>query len=123
MRHLNLCPHGLQAFDVLVHRTRPNGAAAGQRHLGMTKTRQQGPQGQHRGTHGFHQFIRRFGIAQAGSIQMHRTCVIALSCDTHVTDQLEHGGHVLQLRHIAQHNGLVGQQGCAQLRQSGIFGP
>jgi hypothetical protein len=49
-------------------------------------------------------------------------CLIALRRDTHVADQLEHGGHVLQLRHIAQHHGLVGQQSCAQFGQSSVLG-
>ena len=57
----NFSAHGLQALQMLVHRARANRTTTGQRHGGFTKTRQQRPQRQHRGAHGFDQLIRRFG--------------------------------------------------------------
>jgi hypothetical protein len=41
--HGDLGAHGLQALDVLVHRPRADGAAAGQRHLGRAEAGQQRP--------------------------------------------------------------------------------
>ena len=52
----------------------------------------------------------------------HRAGVVALGRHAHVAQQLEHGAHILQARHIAQGHGLVGQQGRTQLGQRGVLG-
>ena len=113
--------HGLQAFDVLIHRTRPNGTTARQGHFGMAKTRQQRPQRQHRSAHGFDQLIRCFGVVQAAGIEQRGAVLQMLGRHAHVANELEHGGHILQIGHIAQSHGLVAQQGSAQLGQGSVF--
>ena len=51
-----------------------------------------------------------------------RPCSSAFRIHTHVADQREHGGHVLQARHVLQHDRLIRQQGGAQFRQRRILG-
>jgi hypothetical protein len=46
----------------------------------------------------------------------------AFSRHSHVADQLEHGRHVVQARHVVQHHGIGREQGSAQLRQRRVFG-
>ena len=87
----------------------------------MAKAGQQGAEGQHRGAHGFHQFVRGFGVVQPTRIQTDRAVIGTLGGDAHVADELEHGGHILQLWHVVQGHGLIGQQGRAQLGQGRIF--
>ena len=98
----NLSAHGLQAFDVLVHRARANRAAAWQGHGGLPKTCQQGPKRQHRRAHGFNQLVRCFWRCQAARVDgdSARDAHLTLSVNSHVADQLEHGGHVLQAGHV-----------------------
>ena len=118
----DLGAHGLQALDVLVHRARTDGATTRQRHLGMAKTCQQRPQCQHRRTHGFHQFVRRFWVIQPPRIQRDATIFMVLGRHAHVADQLEHGRHILQPRHIGQRDRLGTQQSGTQLGQGRVFG-
>ncbi len=118
----DLGAHGLQALDVLVHGARTDGAAAGQRHAGLAESCQQRAQGQDRGAHGLDQFVGCLGVGQKAGVDAHGAAVIVLGADTHVADELEHGGHVLQARHIAQGDGLGRQQRGAQLGQGGILG-
>ena len=115
--------HGLQTFDVLVHRTAADCASTGQGHFGMPKTRQQWAQGQHRSAHGFDQFIRRFRGVQPRSVQHHVAVVQAMDIHAHVPDQFGHGADILQMRHIGQGDGFCRQQSRAQLWQRGVFGP
>ena len=88
----------------------------------MAETRQQRPQRQHRGAHGLDQLIGRFGRVEWAGIQVQQAVVSALGLHPHVADQLEHGGHVLQARHIAQRHRLGGEQAGAQLGQCSVLG-
>ena len=126
--HGNLSPHGLQALDVLVHRPRTDGATARQRDRGTAKACQQRAQCQHRSTHGLDQFVGRLRLVKSACIDAHgarfgRAGCALLGAHAHVANQLEHGRHVLQPRHIGQGNRLVAEQRCAQLGQGGVFGP
>ena len=47
---------------------------------------------------------------------------MGLGLHPHVAEQLAHGGHVLQARHVEQRDRLGGQQRGAQLGQGRIFG-
>ena len=59
----------------------------------------------------------------APAAESHATALaVRLGLHAHVADQLEHGGHVLQARHVAQSDWLGGQQRGAQLGQGRIFG-
>ena len=88
----------------------------------MAKTRKQGAECQDRGAHGFDQFIRRFRICQSPCIQNHTAVFLAIRHHTHIANEFEHGGHVLQMRHIGKGDGLVSQQGCTEFWQGCVFG-
>ena len=120
--HFDVGSHGGQALDVLVHRTRANGAAARQGDFGMAEAGQQRSERQHRGAHGLDQFVRGFGRVQRAGIQVQQTIFSTFGLHPHVADQLEHGGHVLEARHIAQRHRLGGQQAGAQLGEGRVLG-
>ena len=120
--HHNVRAHGRQALEMLVHWARTNGAAARQRHLGVAKARQQRSQCQNRRTHGFHQLVGCFGQVERAPVGVDASVGVLLDLYAHVANQLEHGGYVLQARHIAQRHRLGGEQRGAQFRQGGILG-
>ena len=122
MVHGDQRAHGLKAFDVLVHRARTNRATARQGHLGVAKAGQQRAQRQHRGAHGFHQFVGRFRVVQSPGVERDATVFVVLGRHAHVADQLEHGRDVLQARHIGKRDGFGAQQSGAQFGQSRVFG-
>lgn len=47
---------------------------------------------------------------------------MGLGLHAHVGQQLAHGGHIMQTRHIVQMHGLGGEQCGTHFRQSGVFG-
>jgi len=77
---------------------------------------------QDRGAHGFDQLIRRFRICQSACIQDNAAVVLAVCHHPHIADEFEHGGYIMQMRHIGKGDGLVSQQGCAQFWQGRVFG-
>ena len=105
---INHRAHGLQAFDVLVHRACANSATAWQRDLGMAKASQQGAQCQHRRTHGFDQLVGCFGVVQSTGVEHHVTRLVALGAHAHVANQLDHGGDILQAGHIGKRQRVGG---------------
>ena len=115
--------HGLQTLDVLVHGARSDGAAPRQGHLGVAAARHQRAQGQHRCAHGFDQVVRGLGVVQVGGVQGDRAVLATLGAHPHVADQAQHGGHILEARHVVQGQGLGRQQGGTQFGQGGVFGP
>ena len=63
---VDLRAHGLQARDVDVHRACADGAAAGQRHVGLAEARQQRPEHQDGRAHGLHQLVGRETFPRRG---------------------------------------------------------
>ncbi|MNI13294.1 hypothetical protein D3C73_665110 [compost metagenome] len=95
-----------------VHRPRPDGAAAGQRHLGVPRPRQQRPQHVERGPHLTHQVIGGEGRAQLGRVEQGLLAVGAVALghlDAELAQQLAQEPRVGQARHIGQQQGLIGQ--------------
>jgi hypothetical protein len=82
----DLGAHGLHALDVLVHRARADGAAAGQRHRGLAKARQQRAQRQDRGAHGLDQLVGRLGRIERRGVNAHGAIVRSLGRHAHVAD-------------------------------------
>jgi hypothetical protein len=121
--NVDLRTHGLQAFDVLIHWARADGAPPGQRHAGTTEARQQGAEHQDRGAHGFDQLIRRIGVDGVGRLQDHATALTqGFGLHTHVVEQLAHGRHIAQTRHVLKGHRIAGQQRGAKFGQRGVFG-
>ena len=106
--YIDLRTHGLQTFDVLVDRARPNGTATRQRNACLAKPGQQGAQRQHRSAHGFDHFVRGFRFVQRTRIQTNGAIFFMCASHAHVANEFEHGADVLQLRHVAQHHFLIG---------------
>ena len=102
MLDLDLRAHCLQALDVLVHRPRADAAAAGQRHLGATAAREQRPQHQHRGAHGLHQLVAGDRVLDRGRAQLRCRSSCAPTSTPIRREQLRHGAHVHQARHVAR---------------------
>ncbi len=95
--------HGLQPGDVDVHRTRADGAAAGQRDVGAPEARHQRPQHQDRGAHGLHQLVGREALLDAWSASTSmRMRSSMVTRHAHAPEQLDGGGHVLQVRHVGR---------------------
>ena len=120
---LDLRAHGLQALDVLVHRPRADGAATRQRHPRAAKARQQRAQHQHRRAHGLDQLVRRLGVEVIGSDEAHAAALaVGLRGHTHVVEQVAHGAHVVQTRHVDQMHRRAAEQRGAHLGQRGVLG-
>ena len=115
--------HGLQALDVLIDRPRSDGATARQRHLGATKARQQRAQRQHRRAHGLDQLVRCLGRDGQGGVKAH-AAALAMRVDlhAHVLQQLAHGAHVVQARHVDEPDRLGREQRGAHLGQRRVLG-
>ncbi len=118
----DLRAHGLEAAQVQVHRPRADGAAAGQRDLGVAEAGQQRPQHQDRGAHRLDQLIGRIAVLHLGAIELDRHLLAHHRLHAHVAEQLQGGGDVLQVRQVADGHRLVGQQGGAEDRQGGVLG-
>jgi hypothetical protein len=124
MRHSDVRAHGLQALDVLIDGARADGATTRQRHTGAAEARQQGAEDQDGRPHGLDQLVRRLGVGHPASVKRDeiRIVLVATGDHAHVGQQLERGGHVLQLRHIGQGHRLGAQQRGAQVGQGGVLG-
>src|SRR5690606_23669321 len=99
--HGDLGAHGLETADVQIHRPRADGAAAGQGHFGVAEMRDHGSQHQNGGAHGFHQLVGRDQGGDAGRVHFDVELVAHHRLYTHATEQLDHGGNVVQVRQVA----------------------
>ena len=58
----------------------------------------------------------RFAVELDAELLVHR------DRDAHLREQGQHGGHVAQVRHVGDHERLVGQQRRGEYRQRGVLG-
>src|SRR5690606_8061738 len=72
--------------------------------------------------HGFHQLVGRDQGADTGRVHFDVELVTHHRLHAHATEQLDHGGNVVQVRQVADSDGFVGQQGRRQDRQSRVLG-
>ena len=114
--------HRLQTGDVDVHRARADRAAAGQRNVRLPEAREQRPEHQNRGPHGFDEIVGRDRLLERTRLDFDVHALIDRDRHSHATEQLDHGGDVLQMRHVADRHRFRGQQSAGQNRQRGIFG-
>ena len=118
----DLGAHRLQALDVQIDRARADGAAAGQGHARLAEARQQRPQHQDGGAHGFHQFVGRFLVRDGFAAEGDVVLVVERDAHAHVAEQRQHGADVLEVRHVGQPQRLGGEQAGGQDRQRGVLG-
>ncbi|MCY1293436.1 hypothetical protein D9M70_426950 [compost metagenome] len=119
--HLDLRTHGLEAADVQVDRPRTDGAATGQRHLGLAEVRDHRTEHQDRGAHGLHQLIGGDQGLDGAGVDLDAELLVDHRLDAHATEQLDHGGDVVQVRQVAHSDRLVGQQGGGEDRQGRVL--
>ncbi len=113
--------HGFKATDVQVDRTRTDGATARQGHFGFAETGNHRAEHQDRGTHGFHQLIRGDQGLDGARVDFNRQLFVDHRLDAHATEQLDHGGDVVQVRQVGHGHRAITQQGRCQDRQGGVF--
>ena len=106
----DLGTHRLQASDMDVDGTGADGTAARQRHIGLAEPRQQRSEHEDRGAHGLDEVVRRDRLAHGARVDLDVHALIDGHRSAHATEQLDHGGDVLQVRHIADRHGLGGEQ-------------
>ena len=121
--HVDLRAHGFETTDVQVDRTRTNGATARQCHFSLTKARDQRAEHEDRGAHGFHQLVGCNQGLDAARVDFDAELLVDYRLNAHATEQLDHGGDVVQVRQVAHGHRAIGQQGGSQNRQGGVFRP
>jgi hypothetical protein len=118
---------GAQLFkpmQVQIDGPRADGAAAGQRNLGMTVAREHRPQHQNRGAHLAHDVVMGGVVGDATCIQRQHPA-LRQACDLAAqrSQKFGHGGDIGQPGGIGQGQRLVGQQGGGHQRQAGVLRP
>ena len=86
------------------------------------EARQQRTQHQNRRAHGLHQLIRREILLDGRGIDFDAHLFVDGHRNAHAPQQLDHGGDVLQMRHVRHRHRTVGQQAAGQNRQRGVLG-
>ena len=118
---VNVRAHRLQARDVNIDRPRSDRAAAGQRDVRRTEAREQGPEHQNRCAHGLHELIGGEIFLDRRGIDLDAHFLVDGHRDAHAPEQLDHGGDVLQMRHVRYGHRPVRQQATRQNGQGRIL--
>ena len=120
----------LQRHDQQVDRPRADGAAAGQRHLGLMHPRQQRRDHPEAGAHPRHQFVGRGGIDDVGRRNMQGLALIFMiagplarrhDIDAVIAENALQLGDVGEPRHVVEDQRLLGQKPRDHQRQRGIL--
>ena len=121
----DLGPHGRQRLQVQIDRPGPDGAAAGQGHLGLAGAGQQRPQHIERGPHLADQIIRREGRGQGGGVEQRLLPVGAIALrdlDAEFLEQATEEFRIRQPRHVGQQQRLIGQDRSGHQLEGGVLG-
>ena len=108
--------------------TRPDGATARQRHLGMAFARQKRTQHEKARAHLAHDVVIGGGAGKRGGTKRQRAAFAKaraphIGClDAEPAQQLRHEGDVGQPRHIAERQRLAREQACGHQRQRRVLG-
>ena len=117
----DLGPHRLQALDVLIDRTRTDGATARQRHARFAATRDQGAEHENRRAHRFDHLVRRQRIVEAAAVENQSVIAVHRHLDPHLADQAQHRRDVIEVRYVRQLQRFGRQQAGTKNRQRGIL--
>ena len=107
---------------MLIDRTRADGAAAGQRHFGLTESRHQRSKHEDRGAHRAHQIVRRYAGTGGTRVDVHLHAVVEHQLHAHLTQQFNKSRYVMQVRHVADADRFICQQAAGKYRQHGVLG-
>ena len=80
-----------------------------------------GPEHQDRGAHGLHQLIGREILLDGRGIHFDAHLLVDGHRHAHAAEQLDHGGDVLQMRHVRDGHGAVRQQAAGENRQGRVL--
>ena len=114
--------HCLQTRNVQVDGTGAYRAAARQRDVCLTESRDQRTEHENGRTHRLDEFVRCLTPIDVTRVNLHREAVVNGHLNAQHLQQRQHRGHVLEVRHIADRHGLARQQGTGQDRQRGVLG-
>ena len=76
----------------------------------LSEARDQRPEHQDRGAHGLHQLIRRKALLHRRAIDLDPHALVDGHGGAHAAEQLDRRGDVLQMRHVGDHDRIVGEQ-------------
>ena len=120
-----------EAVQEEVHRTRTDGAAAGQRHARLVHAGKKRSDDPEAGAHGRNQLIGRAGVDDLGGGQRHLlAAVVAIDraagmnadIDAVILQNALELEHVGQTRHIVEDQRFARQKRCDHQRQRGVLG-
>ncbi len=115
--------HLLQALQVQIDRTGADGTAAGQGDLRLAAAGEQRAEHQDGGAHLAHDVVRRLGMGDRAAERQHASVLGgAFHGDAVLRQQAAHGGDVGKLRHVFQHQPVIGQHAGGHQRQGGVLG-
>ena len=114
-------PIACKPGDVNVHRPRTDGAAAGQRDVRLAKARHERTEHEDGGAHRLHQIVGRRELRQRRSVHFDAHVLVQGDACAHAPQQLDSGGDVLQVRHVADDHRLFRQQRAGQNGQRGVL--
>jgi hypothetical protein len=117
----DLGAHLFEAAQMQVHGPCPDRAAAGQRDAGLAHPRQERAEHQDRGPHLAHDVVWGLGVADRAA-DGERPIRTGLETAPVLGDELRHRRDVGQLRHVGEHEPLVGQHAGRHERQRGVLG-
>ena len=120
----DLGAEAFESFDVQIDGTSSDGAAAGKRDTGTATAGDERSENQRGGTHGFHEFIRRFGCSQVLAVDggaVMGASVAEFDFGAHGGEQVACGLNVADLRNVFENDRLIGEQGSGHAGKSGIF--
>ena len=121
--HADAGPHLLQGLEVEVDGPVADGAPAGQRDAGLARARHQGTQHEHRGPHGLDQVVGGLDGGELPGLDLDDAADPELDLRAHVGEEPPHGADVPHLGDIGEHDGLVREEGRADVGQGGVLGP
>src|SRR5579883_1949694 len=119
-------PQSLQAFDVEIDGTGPDGTASGQGYAGTAATGNQRAEHERRGPHGFHQFVGGLRGCQVGGLDRSAVMgapVAEFHLRSHGREQAAGRLDVAHLGDVFENDGLIGQQSGRHAGERRILGP
>ena len=110
-----------KALDVLVNGAGGKIAAAGQRHMGMTKPAQKRAHQVVAGAHLFHKLRIRHGALNAGAVQLHHMGFGIAEPDAHAFQNIQKNPNIGNIRYVFNAAFSAYQERRRQYRYSRIF--